>query len=98
MLMKALTQFLFDVEWGDLDYLILDLPPGTGDVQPTLAQNVEMSGALVVTTPKMLPLADVRKATSMFREVGHTRSRGLLKIWRTSSVPIRARSTTFRKG
>ena len=69
MLMKALTQFLFDVEWGELDYLILDLPPGTGDVQLTLAQNVEMSGAIVVTTPQDVALADVRKATSMFREV-----------------------------
>jgi ATP-binding protein involved in chromosome partitioning len=70
MLMKALTQFLFDVEWGELDFLILDLPPGTGDVQLTLAQNVEMSGAIVVTTPQDVALADVRKATSMFREVG----------------------------
>lgn len=69
MLMKALTQFLFDVEWGELDYLILDLPPGTGDVQLTLAQNVEMSGAIVVTTPQDVALADVKKATSMFREV-----------------------------
>ncbi len=69
MLMKALTQFLFDVEWGELDYLILDLPPGTGDVQLTLAQNVEMAGAIVVTTPQDVALADVRKATSMFREV-----------------------------
>ncbi len=69
MLMKALTQFLFDVEWGELDFLILDLPPGTGDVQLTLAQNVDMSGAIVVTTPQDVALADVRKATSMFREV-----------------------------
>ena len=69
MLMKALTQFLFDTEWGELDYLILDLPPGTGDVQLTLAQNVEMSGAIVVTTPQDVALADVRKATSMFKEV-----------------------------
>jgi len=69
MLMKALTQFLFDVEWGELDYLILDLPPGTGDVQLTLAQNVDMSGAIVVTTPQDVALADVKKATSMFREV-----------------------------
>jgi len=69
MLMKALTQFLFDVEWGDLDFLVLDLPPGTGDVQLTLAQNVLMSGAIVVTTPQDVALADVRKATSMFKEV-----------------------------
>ncbi|NPA42332.1 MAG: Mrp/NBP35 family ATP-binding protein [Aquificae bacterium] len=69
MLMKALTQFLFDVEWGELDYLILDLPPGTGDVQLTLAQNVDISGAIVVTTPQDVALADVKKATSMFKEV-----------------------------
>jgi len=69
MLMKALTQFLFDVEWGKLDVLLLDLPPGTGDVQLTLAQNVELTGAVVVTTPQDVALADVRKATTMFREV-----------------------------
>ncbi len=69
MLMKALTQFLFDVEWGELDYLVLDLPPGTGDVQLTLAQNVDISGAVVVTTPQDVALADVKKATSMFKEV-----------------------------
>ncbi len=69
LLMKALTQFLFDVEWGELDFLILDLPPGTGDVQLTLAQNVEISGAIVVTTPQDVALADVKKATAMFREV-----------------------------
>ncbi len=69
MLMKALTQFLFDVDWGELDYLILDLPPGTGDVQLTLAQNVKIDGAVIVTTPQDVALADVRKATSMFKEV-----------------------------
>ena len=69
MLMKALTQFLFDVDWGELDYLILDLPPGTGDVQLTLAQNVQLSGAIVVTTPQDVALVDVKKATSMFNEV-----------------------------
>ncbi len=69
MLMKALTQFLFDVNWGELDYLVLDLPPGTGDVQLTLAQNVHMGGAVVVTTPQDVALADVKKAVAMFREV-----------------------------
>ncbi|ADO45538.1 ATPase-like, ParA/MinD [Hydrogenobacter thermophilus TK-6] len=69
MLMKALTQFLFDVNWGNLDYLVLDLPPGTGDVQLTLAQNVDMTGAIVVTTPQDVALADVKKATAMFKEV-----------------------------
>ncbi|MFN3813932.1 MAG: Mrp/NBP35 family ATP-binding protein, partial [Aquificaceae bacterium] len=69
MLMKALTQFLFDVKWGEMDILLLDLPPGTGDVQLTLAQNVEISGAVVVTTPQDVALADVKKATAMFKEV-----------------------------
>ncbi len=69
MLMKALTQFLFDVRWGDLDFLVLDLPPGTGDVQLTLAQNVEIEGAIIVTTPQDVALADVKKAASMFKEV-----------------------------
>uniref|UniRef100_A0A7C2VDS8 Iron-sulfur cluster carrier protein n=1 Tax=Hydrogenobacter sp. TaxID=2152829 RepID=A0A7C2VDS8_9AQUI len=69
MLMKAITQFLFDVNWGELDYLILDLPPGTGDVQLTLAQNVHMGGAIVVTTPQDVALADVKKAVAMFKEV-----------------------------
>ncbi|WP_029551254.1 P-loop NTPase [Thermocrinis jamiesonii] len=70
MLMKALTQFLFDVKWGSLDFLVLDLPPGTGDVQLTLAQTVEIDGAIVVTTPQDVALADVKKAVVMFKEVG----------------------------
>jgi len=69
MLMKALTEFLFSTKWGDLDFLIMDLPPGTGDVQITLAQSVELTGAVVVTTPQDVALADVKKAVSMFREV-----------------------------
>jgi len=70
MLMKALMQFLFDVKWGSLDFLVLDLPPGTGDVQLTLAQTVEMDGGIVVTTPQDVALADVKKAVVMFKEVG----------------------------
>ncbi|HIP43353.1 MAG TPA: ATP-binding protein [Aquifex aeolicus] len=69
MLMKALTEFLFSTKWGNLDFLITDLPPGTGDVQITLAQNVDLTGALVVTTPQDVALADVKKAVSMFKEV-----------------------------
>jgi ATP-binding protein involved in chromosome partitioning len=69
MLHSALTQFLRNVAWGQLDYLIVDLPPGTGDVQLSLIQNVAVSGAVVVTTPSVVALADVRKAIEMFRQV-----------------------------
>ena len=69
MLHSVITQFLRSVEWGELDYLIIDLPPGTGDVQLTLIQTVAVTGAVVVTTPSAVALADVRKAIEMFRQV-----------------------------
>ena len=69
MLHSVITQFLRSVEWGELDYLIVDLPPGTGDVQLTLIQTVAVTGAVVVTTPSVVALADVRKAIEMFRQV-----------------------------
>jgi ATP-binding protein involved in chromosome partitioning len=69
MLHSVIQQFLRSVEWGDLDYLVVDLPPGTGDVQLTLIQTVPLSGAVVVTTPSVVALADVRKAIEMFRQV-----------------------------
>jgi ATP-binding protein involved in chromosome partitioning len=69
MLHSVITQFLRSVEWGQLDYLIIDLPPGTGDVQLTLIQTVVVSGAVIVTTPSVVALADVRKAIEMFRQV-----------------------------
>ena len=69
MLNGALIQFLRDVEWGDLDYLILDLPPGTGDVQLTIAQNVKVSGAVLVSTPQDVALADVLRGKAMFDRV-----------------------------
>ncbi|MGB2637192.1 MAG: Mrp/NBP35 family ATP-binding protein [Candidatus Acidiferrum sp.] len=69
MLHSVITQFLRSVEWGELDYLVIDLPPGTGDVQLTLIQTVEVTGAVVVTTPSAVALADVRKAIEMFRQV-----------------------------
>ena len=69
MLHNALTQFLRNVQWGELDYLVVDLPPGTGDVQLTLIQTVPLSGAVIVTTPSTVALADVRKAIEMFRQV-----------------------------
>ena len=69
MLHSVIQQFLRSVEWGELDYLIIDLPPGTGDVQLTLIQTVSLTGAIVVTTPSVVALADVRKAIEMFRQV-----------------------------
>jgi ATP-binding protein involved in chromosome partitioning len=70
MLHGALMQFLGDVSWGDLDFLILDLPPGTGDVALTLAQKLSVNGSVVVTTPQEVALQDVYKSVSMNRKVG----------------------------
>lgn len=69
MLHKLLTQFLKDTEWGELDYLIIDLPPGTGDVSLTLSQLLGLSGAVVVCTPQKVALLDAVKAISMFQQV-----------------------------
>jgi ATP-binding protein involved in chromosome partitioning len=69
MLHAALTQFLRDTEWGDLDYLIIDLPPGTGDVALSLTQLLPLAGAVVVGTPQDLALLDVVKAVQMFRKM-----------------------------
>jgi ATP-binding protein involved in chromosome partitioning len=69
MLHSVIQQFLRNVEWGQLDFLVIDLPPGTGDVQLTLIQSVALSGAVIVTTPSVVALADVRKAIEMFRQV-----------------------------
>jgi ATP-binding protein involved in chromosome partitioning len=69
MLMGALKQFLTDVNWGELDYLLVDLPPGTGDIQLTLAQSVKLAGAVVVSTPQAVALADVRRSVAMFEKV-----------------------------
>jgi ATP-binding protein involved in chromosome partitioning len=70
MLHGALLQFLKDVDWGKLDYLLLDLPPGTGDVALTLSQRLQSNGALIVTTPQEVALQDVYKAVSMNLKVG----------------------------
>src|SRR5687768_956100 len=65
MLHGALVQFLKDVDWGDLDFLLLDLPPGTGDVALTLSQKLQTNGAVIVTTPQEVALMDVYKSVSM---------------------------------
>jgi ATP-binding protein involved in chromosome partitioning len=69
MASKALSQILYDTRWGDLDYLIADLPPGTGDIQLTIAQQVPTTAAVVITTPQDLALIDARKGISMFEKV-----------------------------
>jgi ATP-binding protein involved in chromosome partitioning len=66
---QLIRQFLSDVQWGELDYLVIDLPPGTGDVQLTLVQTIPLSGAIIVTTPQDVALADAVKGLQMFREV-----------------------------
>ena len=69
MLHGVVRQFLTDVNWGELDYLIVDMPPGTGDVQLSLAQLVPVQGAVLVTTPQAVSLSDVRRALAMFEQV-----------------------------
>ena len=66
MVTRYTQQFLRQVAWGELDFLILDLPPGTGDIQLTVVQTVELSGAIIVTTPQEVALIDARKAIAMF--------------------------------
>ncbi len=69
MLHSAIKQFLMDVDWGDLDYLIVDLPPGTGDVQLSLVQTVPLSGGVIVTTPQQVSFDDAARAVSMFKKM-----------------------------
>jgi len=75
---RMTEQFFSDVTWGKLDFLILDLPPGTGDIQLTLTQKLRMAGAVIVTTPQDIALADVRKGADMFRKV-HTPILGVVE-------------------
>ena len=70
MVTQALEQLLTDTHWRDLDYLVVDLPPGTGDIQLTLAQKVPVTGAVIVTTPQDIALIDARKGLKMFEKVG----------------------------
>jgi ATP-binding protein involved in chromosome partitioning len=70
MATQALEQLLRQTNWQDLDYLVVDMPPGTGDIQLTLSQRVPMTGAVIVTTPQDIALIDARKAVTMFEKVG----------------------------
>jgi len=67
MATKALTQLFFDTDWGELDYLIVDLPPGTGDIHITLCSQIPLSGAVIVCTPQPVAIADARKGISLFK-------------------------------
>ena len=69
MVMSAVQQMIFQVQWGDLDVLVLDLPPGTGDAQLTIAQKVKLAGAVIVSTPQDIALLDVRRGLTMFEKV-----------------------------
>jgi ATP-binding protein involved in chromosome partitioning len=69
MVMSALEQMLRDVNWGELDVMVVDLPPGTGDAQLTMAQRVPLAGAVIVSTPQDIALLDARKGLNMFRKV-----------------------------
>jgi len=69
MVSRMTQQFFDNVEWGELDYLILDLPPGTGDIQLTLVQKIKLTGAVIITTPQNLSVVDVKKGSDMFRKV-----------------------------
>ncbi|MEO6949265.1 MAG: Mrp/NBP35 family ATP-binding protein, partial [Ginsengibacter sp.] len=70
MVSSAIRQFVSDVDWGDLDYLIIDMPPGTGDIHLTIVQTVPVTGVIVVTTPQLVALADAKKGIAMFNQPG----------------------------
>src|SRR4029077_8320395 len=70
IVMKIITQFLRDVQWGQLDYLLVDMPPGTGDAQLSLAQATQVAGAIIVTTPQEVAVGDALRGAKMFERVG----------------------------
>jgi ATP-binding protein involved in chromosome partitioning len=70
MVSSAIRQFVSDVDWGDLDYLVIDMPPGTGDIHLTIVQTVPVTGVIVVTTPQLVALADAKKGITMFNQAG----------------------------
>ncbi len=98
MVMRAIEQMLGDVEWGDLDYMILDLPPGTGDAQLTVTQKVPLAGAVIVTTPQDVALIDARKGLAMFRKV-NVPVLGIIENMSTFVCPHCGQETDiFKKG
>ncbi len=97
MLHTAIRQFLTDVEWGELDYLIVDLPPGTGDTQLSLAQLIPLSGGLIVTLPQKISLEDASRGLQMFREV-NVPVLGVVENMSYLSLPDGARMEVFGSG
>ena len=86
MVMTALTQLLYDVEWAPLDILLVDMPPGTGDAQLTLVQRVPLSGAVIVSTPQDIALIDARKGLAMFQRT-HVPVLGMVENMSTFVCP-----------
>lgn len=97
MLFKAMDQFVRDVLWGELDYLIVDLPPGTGDIQLSLAQKVPVAGAVLVSTPQNIALIDAKKALDMWKRVG-VPVLGLVENMAYLMNPDGSRTQLFPKG
>lgn len=97
MFNKALDQMFHDVVWGDVEYCIVDMPPGTGDAQLSLGQIVNVTGALVVTTPQEVALADVRKAMNMLKKVG-VEILGVVENMAGFTTPDGARYDLFGSG
>jgi ATP-binding protein involved in chromosome partitioning len=98
MATQALEQLLRQTNWKDLDYLIVDMPPGTGDIQLTLSQRVPMTGAVIVTTPQDIALLDARKGIKMFEKVGVPDPRHRGEHGRARVQPVRPRGAHLRRG
>ena len=94
---SKLFQFLFEVNWGELDILLVDLPPGTGDIQLSLVQKVPVRGAITVTTPQNIALADVKKSIDMFRRV-NVPLLGVVENMSYYETPTGERIQMFPKG
>jgi ATP-binding protein involved in chromosome partitioning len=97
MLFKAMNQFLFEVNWQDTDVLVIDLPPGTGDVQLSLVQKVPVTAAITVTTPQNIALSDVKKSIDMFRRV-NVPIIGVIENMAYFELPGGDRTAIFPKG
>jgi len=97
MVTQALTQLLGDTNWGELDYLVVDMPPGTGDIQLTLSQRVPVSGAVVVTTPQDIALLDARKGLRMFQKVAISGARRRREHEHPRLFAVRSRGADLRR-